>query len=317
MNVNIIKDKITDYRYYFFVFTEYHKLSLKEINDTVINNDFYDIYNKFTSENKKEVEDYLFKFEKRQFIYLNSYLKSLSSSKKYIFKLIHFYKYLLDGIQKLVNINIVHGNIQFNNLLIDTFNDNSIYLTDFRYSIKIQKDSSILDTINFQEFKPAENLELPIEFHILSYMLTHKIKSLSRYNIHNIIDIIYKDNTILKTFGDTIYNSYIDQAKEYYSKYVNKTIENIWVDISSWFYTWDNYSLSVVYLKILISLYNYLKNEKSITNNKFLISFMNLLVVNIHPNPNKRKNIFETQELFDNIIYSCNLDVYKELINNI
>ena len=283
--------------------------------------------------NNEIIGDYLFKYEKIQFIYLKYYLKSLSSSRKYLFQLINFYKYLLDGLQKLVNINIVHCNIQLDNLIIDINKENTIFLTDFSYLIKIQNNNQneyLYIKNRFQEFNLKNNMDLPIEFYILFYMITNRINSLSQYNIHNIVDTIYKNQYIYlqQSFGNDIYAKYIDDSKEYYSKYVNKTIDYIWSDMCNWFYTWDNYSVSIVYLKILIGLHTHLKNkiiannnecklENSIIKNKFLIDFMKLLVINIHPNPIKRKNISETLEIFNKIIYSCETNVFIELINNI
>jgi len=329
-NVNIIKNKISEYNDYYYLFIDYDKILLEDTN-IEIQNDMFIIQNVNLTKNINLTKDYLFQYEKRQFIYFKEYLKSLNSSRKYIFQLINFYKYLLDGIQKLVNINIVHCNIKLEKLFVDTNKENSVLLTDFKYSIKIE--NNCIDFINKFRFKESEiknNMELPIEFHILFYMITNRITYLSQYNIDNMIDTIYKTHyTFLQqSFGDNLYNQYINNAKNYYSKYVNKSINYIWSDISNWFYTWDNYSISIIYLKILIGLHTYLKNkiignnneselENSIIKNKFLLSFMKLLVINIHPNPINRKNISKTLELFDKIIYSCETKVYTDLINNI
>jgi hypothetical protein len=331
--VNIIKNKIPEYNDYYYLFVDYYKMLLEDTNTKIQNDMFIIIKNINLTKNRDLTEEYLFQYKKRQFIYFKEYLKALNSSRKYIFQLINFYKYLLDGIQKLVNINIVHCNIKLDKLFVDTNKEHSVLLTDFRYSIKIENNS--IDFINKFRFEESEseiknNMELPIEFYILFYMTSNKITSLSQYNIHNIIDNIYKPQYIFlqQSFGDNLYNQYINDAKDYYSKYVNKSMNYILSDMSNWFYTWDNYSISIVYLKILIGLHTYLKNkiidnndkselENSIIKNKFLISFMKLLVMNIHPNPTKRKNISETLELFDKIIYSCESKVYVELINNI
>jgi hypothetical protein len=322
INVNTIKHRIPDYKHYFFVYSDYHILDLKDTN--VENENYKDIYSIVKYKRKQNYDcDYLFKFENRRFIYLKTYLKSLSLSRKYIFQLIHFYKYLLDGLQKLVDINMIHSNVQLDKIIIDELKDNSIYLTDFSHSIEIQTNKNVIcdinintfNLLNFQEFAPDNNIHLPVEFHLLSYMTTRRIKSLSQYNIYNIIDMIYKNNTILQTFGC---NQYINDAKDYYCKYINKTIEYIWNDMCIWFYTWDNYSLSIEYLKILIGLHNHLKGKNNnCEKNNFLIEFMKLLVINIHPNPSKRKNIQETLQIFNNIIYSFDTQVYRDLIINI
>ena len=77
-------------------------------------------------------------------------------------------------------------------------------------------------------------------------------------------------------------------------------------------HTWDNYSLSILYLRILIGLH------KSIgIKNKFIILFMKLLVQNIHLNPLKRLSIDMTINKFDSILDSLEPKDYKEIINNL
>uniref|UniRef100_A0A6C0IS01 Protein kinase domain-containing protein n=1 Tax=viral metagenome TaxID=1070528 RepID=A0A6C0IS01_9ZZZZ len=307
INVNTIKHRIPDYKFYFFVYIDYHQLQKSEVklkneydNDIDSNSDIR-LFHKSASE-------YLFKFENRQCIYFKDYLKSLSSSRKYIFQFIHFYKHLLEGLRKLVSINMVHGNIHMDNIIV--INDNA-HFTDFRSSIEVYENMNMNMNMNNNE---QSNL---IEFHLLSYMKTRQIKSLSQYNIHLLVDKLYEEQLghLIKPFGDTLYNQMVDEAKEYYFKYVNKPVEVIWTDMCNWFFTWDNYLLSIVYLKIMIGLHSHVKNN--IDKNKFLIGFMKLLVANIHPNPTKRKTISETLEIFDNIIYSCEPNVYKDLIKYI
>ena len=71
-------------------------------------------------------------------------------------------------------------------------------------------------------------------------------------------------------------------------------------------YTWDNYTLSMVYLKILIGIHRIVK-----ITNKFIICFMKLLVDNICLDPSKRSlpNIF----LFEEILQRLDLKDFKEL----
>jgi hypothetical protein len=74
--------------------------------------------------------------------------------------------------------------------------------------------------------------------------------------------------------------------------------------------TWDNYALSIMYLRILIGLHKTIKKD-----NKFILFFMKLLVVNIHLNPLKRFSIQETHNKFENIIDGLDSKVYKELLD--
>lgn len=299
-NVNTMKHRIPTYKSYFFVYADYHQLQKQELQD-----DFDEEENKLIY---TKANEYLFKFENIQCIYLKDYLKSLSSSRKYIFQLIHFYKHLLEGIQGLVTINMVHGNIQLDKLVVTNNNkQEQVWLTDFRYSIDLSDENLKINVLS--------GLEQPVEFHFISYMLQHQKSGLSQYNIHTLVENIYDTyvKPLLKPLNNTeLYSKMIDEAKEYYSKYANKSVKSIWSDMCQHFFTWDNYSLSIVYLKILIGLYTHVKIE-----NNFLNQFIHLLVCNIHPNPYNRKTIEETLNTFDTIVYSTTSCCYKDLLKYI
>ena len=87
----------------------------------------------------------------------------------------------------------------------------------------------------------------------------------------------------MKTFGDSVVSSYRVEALNYFKKYVNKSYECILADCLQYSCTWDNYALSIMFLRILIGIHRSIDKK-----NKFIILFMKLLVNNIHLNPLKR-----------------------------
>ena len=137
-------------------------------------------------------------------------------------------------------------------------------------------------------------IEWPLELHILSYILTNKLDSLSSYNIEYIIHEVTKNNNILNTFGDSTVTSFKNEALQYFKKYVNQSYKYILTDILQYSNTWDNYALSVLFLRILVGIHRTIG-----INNKFIILFMKLLVCNIHLNPFKRLSIIATIKKFD------------------
>ena len=115
----------------------------------------------------------------------------------------------------------------------------------------------------------------------------------------------------MKTFGSKIVDEYLESGITYFSKYVNKSVDWIVTDMLQYAASWDNYALSIAYLKIVIDLYNNTssKNSKSKANkSKFLIQFMRLLVANIHSNPLKRLCVKETTNKFAILMEECSLD---------
>jgi hypothetical protein len=291
--------KINMYRDIFYVCESSSELHMKTMDD-------YDsIY-----ENYKIDDSILLEFEDRELIYLKSYLKALSSSKKYIFTIINFYKKLLHSIHLLVNNKLVHNHIHFDSIVIDNF-DNPL-LSNFTFSIDIsRKDMDQYIKHFIIEFDPTY-IEWPIEFHILAYLLTNKLDSLSSYNIETIIEKVVNNHTILQTFGKDVVSSYKLEATHYFKKFVNRSYEYILTDVLQYSYTWDNYALSIMFLRILIGVHRTIRIK-----NKFIILFMKLLVSNIHLSPLKRLSIEETIIQFESILDNIEIKEYKDVIDNL
>ena len=73
-------------------------------------------------------------------------------------------------------------------------------------------------------------------------------------------------------------------------------------DIISHWKTWDNYGLSVVYLKLIHFL-----NPDGFLHNSFIIHFSQLLLENIHPNPQKRHDLETTMSKYEAFFYDENI----------
>ena len=251
----------------------------------------------------------LLKYEDKKIIYLKNYLKSLSSPRKYIFILIDFYRYLLNSIHLLSINQIVHNHICFDTIYIDNHNP---LITDFSFSL----DLSCFNNKNYvQQFFTTYDpsyFERPFELHLLSYLLTNKLVSLSKQNIDIVIKDVLNNHGLLHTFGKTIVDDFTKNAIEYYAKYINQNYEYIITDILTYSNSWDNYALSIMFLRILIYLYKCMKKQ-----NKFIILFMKLLVCNINLNPLKRLTFDQTTNKFESLMDSLDPKDYLDIIQNL
>ena len=290
--------KIDNRKNYYYVCENSRELKITEIDE-----------NSRQIKGKNIIKDntILLEFEDRQIIYLKNYLKELTST-KYIFTIIHFYKHLLNSINFLVNNNIFHNHINFDSIVVDKFE--YPLLTNFSFSIDYSRNNILQYIKHFIIAYEPTYLEWPIELHILSYLLTNKLNSLSSNNIEHIIYQVIQHNTILNTFGDNVVSSFREEALQYFKKYVNQSYEYILNDILQNSHTWDNYALSILFLRILIGIHRTIEIK-----NKFIILFMKLLVSNIHLNPFKRNTIDLTITKFDDLLYSLEPTDYKNVIN--
>jgi hypothetical protein len=295
-NIEKIKT-INDYKKYYYFCENSSELLLTEIDE---NQNYF---------NTRGDNDILLKFVDEELKYLKNYLKfSLSRPKIYILNLINSFQHLMKSINILLEKRIVHNFINLETIVIGV-NDLPM-LTNFAYSLNLSLDQDFKPF--FIEYEPSY-IEWAPEFHILSFFITNKLNSLSSSNIENIINTILDNHIILKTFGNNFVQSYKDQSIEYFKKYVNWSYDEILKDILQFYKSWDNYALSILYLRLLIDLHR----KMIVKKNKFIILFMKLLVCNIHLNPLKRLNIDTTLIKFESILDSLEIKDYKEVIDNL
>jgi serine/threonine protein kinase len=296
--INIINE-LTNYKNFFYIPESTNKVQEAEMTDNMQN---------LKSLIKiKEDNYYLFKYEKLKLVYLKYYLKSLNSSKIYIYNLLSIYKYLLTSIQILINHNIVHNNINLENILIDEFNNP--LLVKFQYALyKCNDINKFKQDYNF-EYTPS-NINICPELQIVSYMSTNKLTSLSYHNIEIIINNLIEHNSLIHNFGQNVVNNLKKNGITYFEKYVNKSYEYIIEDILQYRHTWDNYALSLVFLKIYIDIHKTIK-----VSNKFIIFFMKLLLENISIEPTSRLSIEDTTNKFQKILYNVDENNLQNLIN--
>ena len=295
--------EIPNYKQYFYICENSGELKLTELT----NDSWY-----LTDKRGSEINSVLIKFEDRgKLIYLKNYLKALSSPKTYIYYLIQFYTQLLKTLDLLVEKQIVHNYLKFGSMMVDPASN--LLLCDFTYSLNIRSMGSNVEYIKsfFVEYDPGY-LEWPLELHLLCYLLTNKLSSLSLLNIETVLNDVITKNTILRIFGDTFVSSYKAEALEYFQKYVNIPLNEMIADIFEQYKSWDNYALSILYLRILIGIHRNIKIQ-----NKFIILFMKLLVSNIHLNPLKRHSISETTNKWHQLLDTLEPQDYNSLLQRL
>jgi len=250
----------------------------------------------------------LLTFEPRELISFEKYLKTLGEPKQLIHTFIQVYIQLLDSIQLLTNIGIVHNNLLPSNILMTTKKANTKpVLSHFYYSTCFLSSSSFSYskvTDYYSHYQP-DYIQRPLELHLLSYLLTNKLTSLSFYNIETVIDDVIHRHDILKSLDTSLVADYKKEALHYFTKYINQPYSTILTDIIRFYPTWDNYALSIVYLQLFTPLIQ--------TGNRFVLTFTDLLVTNIHLNPSKRLSIYRTRDHFIDRIESLEPRDYLQL----
>ena len=254
-------------------------------------------YNLQTINCLKDDHSMLLRYTDEMLLYMDGVLRSLSCSRKYIYLLTDFYVRLLTSIHLLVSNNIVHNNIGFKTMVVNSFE--LPILTNFRFSLNLSVSGSKMNECLkhiFIQYNPG-HIYWPPEIHLLCYILTNKLSSLSLNNVETVLSglkIVYDNNDN-------------DALLKHFSKYVNMNCDQIIADIMRFSGTWDQYSLGICYLKLIGDL------EKNIkTSNNFVVMFLELLRETVNALPSKRPSVSETLAKYKQLLYDCSIaDLYS------
>jgi len=321
---------INNYNNYFNKIENYEKILIGCLNEE---NNYLESINLLEKSNY-----YLINYNDKNYIslniYLNSLLKKIYSNtdietntyidinndtnenilKEYIFNIFEFYKNILYSLDLLIKNNIISNNININNLIYSKTNNN-ITINNFSYSFHIS--NNVINNIHnlkillkyiFKEENNKQN-HYPFEFYILNYLQENKLIGLSSNNIdliyenyinnYPIYNILFKNNVL-------VYKNFKTNNLNYYYKLKNKNYEKLYEEFIKYSDTWDNVSLSSLYLNIIYNLNN-LKEIKILEQNEYLFSLLNrlkdLLIKNISLIPNNRIKISKNIELFENLLF--------------
>jgi len=226
------------------------------------------------------------------------FFNNLSNPREKVLELFDSYTYLLKGINALNSNKIVYFDI--NEEKIGYNKKKQPLLKNFSESFCINDDFSQ----RFNNYTP-EIYSLPLETHIITFLKdeSREKKSISQTNIEEICKDFIVKNQALRGFPPefikTFYKSLVLQGLSF--SIINQSREKIIEKMIKYSITWDNYSLSALFLPIVTKIQENLKKP-----NTFFEGFSQLLLLNMDPNPEKRlsplKTIEKFQDLFDNSI---------------
>lgn len=224
--------------------------------------------------------------EKIKYIGKNTLLKhyiNIISNEKFINIFIENHIILLEALEKLESAQIIHYDLKENNIMIqDT--DNRPIIIDFGLSIDSKKSMENYFYSYYTKYAPW-----CIDIIFLSYMLKQvgkdwQTKLITSDNIKNIIDDFFENNPInTKLLIQDERNIWKTKLVNYFNQFINKQWKTLYDELIKYRFTWDNYSITVMYLFLFYELE--LKINSSST---FLNDYINLLKTNMMTTPNER-----------------------------
>ena len=249
------------------------------------------------------------------------YLISQKNSVQLVSNIILSYNHLLTTISMLIENHILHYDIKGTNILFDIEKEAPI-LIDFGLSVEIEKiDFNDDENILIKNLKSIFYVSAPeyylwsLEIHYLSYIL-HKNKEPTETELIELATKYVNENKALnKKFSPWFLKKYKEKCIRQLKKYNNMKYMNRIKYLFSYWKTFDNYALSIMYLKFLRYI-----NINGFLDNHFILFFSKLLLKNIDPNPDNRLSIVETIHTFNTFLYQknneMNIQTFEELTDS-
>lgn len=205
------------------------------------------------------------------------------------------YIYLLNAVELLKKVNVLHMDIKSANIIYKK-NSSSPRIIDF--GISIPCDNLTNDNMKkyFYGFSP-EYFVWALEIHVINYLLHETENSLTKKDIDIISESFVSSNAALDLFSVDFVNKYLSKTKSYLKKYVNMPKETAIQKLLETKWSWDLYSLSIMYLRIIFALFSSKKE------NIFIKNIIGVLKTNINPDFNDRIDVKKARENFYDIFY--------------
>ena len=146
----------------------------------------------------------------------------------------------------------------------------------------------------------------PLEVHYINFLLYENSMPTHADIVRIASEYVKYNQPLQNNFSKKFLKNYEELCVDVLEQYRGGTYEILDI-IHKYWRTWDNYALSIMYLRILYYLNISFKNNtpvQSFVANPFTSHFAKLLLMNIHPNPTRRYGVQETKRIFDSFFYN-------------
>jgi len=289
IKINDIIREIPYYQHRYNILYNYKPLALGEFDRKLVYNN---------SNKSKDIDYFLFQFKNEKFITFNENLFLLKTPKSLIFFVTETFTFLLTSLIELRSHNICFFDLSHKNIVLPFECREKPVLTHFQNSLLLLGDinneltiSKIIENINDYTYKP-------LEIFVLFYLFKNNLNTISYATIEEISEFYTKSLTVLKLFSLEYQNNFKLLCIKSLKRYINKHKKDIVCEILRHSYTWENYSLCLLYLHIVGNMLRVFSCK-----NTFISVFVGILAKNISPEPSDREKLEITLEKYGNLYY--------------
>lgn len=269
---------------------------------------------KMNNKKKPDPKFILMKMPYIDSLYFYDYVTAMGNNKKKIISCIFdTYSYLIESIERLGEHAVVHYDLKMQNILMNLKTDMPVII-DFGLSIPMEQDNDdAFWTTYFYKYSP-EYYVWPLEAHVINFLqnVLSPSQSLSRDDVVSICETFVNANVALRIFSKGFRTRYLQACIAQYEQWIGVARDAVRKALLKGWLTWDNYSLSIAYLQIIGFI-----SETGGTNNHLIVQYVQLLLTNVHPDPERRKTVGDTKRIFTELFFmNERVDTYDSLVEN-
>jgi len=289
INISNIVKTIENYQYFFSPIQSTCPISYKELNKNILKDCTT------LKDNKNLI------LMELDFVDGKDFLETIKENtpKNGVKILLDSYSHLLKAIQLLLEKKVVHYDLKADNIMYNKKRNVPIVI-DFGLSIDINKINPTNYHESFYGYYPDYYLWSP-EIHFICYLVNREYPP-TKETILDLARVYVKNCSALTVLSDSFRKIYEDSIVTYLQQFLTMTKEESIQKILKYYKTWDNFSLSIMYLNIIKTIF--FKENK---DNIFLVDFTGLLIRNISADPEKRLSIEQTKETYKTLFLKLNL----------
>lgn len=220
------------------------------------------------------------------------------------------YKYLVKSLEFLSDKGIIHHDFKMDNIIINHLHRPIII--DFGISIDKKYVKKDLDN-SFYVYAP-EYYPWCFEIHLFNFIVQIREKNdtihpITKKELLRVVDEYMERTTFFKLFSPEFNKKYKQSLYFYIQSYIHKTNKELTDMLLKTFKTWDLVAVSILFIKVLNVIY-----KGQLPKTKFIGGFMEILLMNINPYPDKRLTHKETIKRLGTLRKNSAGDLYNSRV---
>ena len=216
--------------------------------------------------------------------------------------------YLLEGVSKLLDTGIVHFDLKGDNIIFDCKTEKPLII-DFGISIPIERPRFHKNVSKYFYIYAPEYYIWPLEVHIACFALHNSSNvdfPIGKSDAYMVAKDFVSNNKVIQELPEKKREKYMSECLEVAYTYVGLAASRLIEKVKSSYKTWDNYAVSILFLKlirhILTDTHNSAKEPensysslKLTSKTRMLSRLETMFMVNIEADPSKRKSLKDTR----------------------